>query len=158
MLILGVETCVNGSSFSNSEDNSASLSDTIKVGAFADSCRQQQNPLEPEPEIPSVPFSSLLTPRQQSPPQTTSVQPSEPPSETGGGTETEDDGNGNVTPRCDSRRSSCSMLSTNEDFIMVDLVIICYAVTCIQLTCLVFGICCTFLLLKVARLTCITRH
>lgn len=124
MLILGLGTCVNGSSFFTSEDNSASLSDTIKVGAFADSCRQQQNPLEPELELPSVPFSSLLTPRQQSPPQS-SVRPTEPPVETGGGTETEDDGNGNVTPRCDSRRSSCSMVSTNEDFIMVDLVIIC---------------------------------
>jgi hypothetical protein len=96
----------------------------MKVGAFADSCRQPQSPLDPDLDIPSVPFSSLLAPHQQSPPQP-SVQPTEPPVETGGGTETEDDGNGNVTPRCDSRRSSCSLLSTNEDFIMVDLVIIC---------------------------------
>ncbi|XP_021932976.1 autophagy-related protein 13 homolog isoform X7 [Zootermopsis nevadensis] len=107
--------------YQQSEDNSASLSDTIKVGAFADSCRQQQIPLEPELEIPNVPFSSLLAPRQQSPPRPSSVQPAEPPVETGGGAEVEDDGNGNVTPRCDSRRSSCSMVSNNEDFIMVDL-------------------------------------
>lgn len=106
--------------YQQSEDNSVSLSDTIKVGAFADSCRQPQIPLEPDLDLPNVPFSSLLTPRQQSPPQP-SVQPTEPPVETGGGTEAEDDGNGNVTPHCDSRRSSCSVVSTNEDFIMVDL-------------------------------------
>jgi hypothetical protein len=96
----------------------------MKVGAFADSCRQPQSFLEPDLDIPNVPFSSLLAPRRQSPPKP-SVQPTEPPVETGGGTETEDNGNGNVTPHCDSRRSSCSMVSTNEDFIMVDLVIIC---------------------------------
>lgn len=107
--------------YQQSEDNSTSLSDTIKVGAFADSCRQQQNPLEPELEMPNVPFSSLLTPRQQSPPQPSSMQPTDTPAETGGVNDTEDDGNGNVTPRCDSRRSSCSMVSANEDFIMVDL-------------------------------------
>lgn len=102
--------------YQQSEDNSASLSDTIKVGAFADSCRQPQSPLEPDLEMPNVPFSSLLTPRQQSPP-----QPSDPPVATVGGTETDDDGNGNVTPHCDSRRSSCSVVSGHEDFIMVDL-------------------------------------
>jgi hypothetical protein len=103
-----------------SEDNSASLSDTIKVGAFADSCRQPQSPLVPALEMPNLPFSRLITPRQQSPP-----QPSDPPVATVGGTETDDDGNGNVTPHCDSRRSSCSVVSGHEDFIMVDLVIIC---------------------------------
>jgi len=104
--------------YQQSEDNNTSLSDTIKVGAFADSCRQPQSPLEPDLEMPKVPFSSLLTPRKQSPP-----QPSEPPIETGGGTVTDDDGNGNMTPHCDSRRSSCSLVSGHEDFIMVDLVI-----------------------------------
>jgi hypothetical protein len=115
MLILRLGAYVNCDLFDLfSEDNNTSLSDTIKVGAFADSCRQPQSPLEPDLEMPNVPFSSLLTPRQQSPP-----QPSEPAAET------DDDGNGNVTPHCDSRRSSCSMVSCHDDFIMVDLVIIC---------------------------------
>ena len=41
---------------------------------------------------------------------------------------TDEDGNGNITPRCvsaaGSRRSSCSIASANDDFIMVDLVTI----------------------------------
>nr|CAD7266927.1 unnamed protein product [Timema shepardi] len=98
--------------YQQSEENCASLSETIKVGAFADSCHPAENPLDAE--LPTVPFSSLLTPRQQSPLQSTPVQPE--------GNAPEDDGNGNVTPRChsatDSRRSS---VSANDDFIMVDL-------------------------------------
>nr|CAD7204087.1 unnamed protein product [Timema douglasi] len=98
--------------YQQSEENCASLSETIKVGAFADSCHPAENPLDAD--LPTVPFSSLLTPRQQSPLQSTPVQPE--------GNAPEDDGNGNVTPRChsatDSRRSS---VSANDDFIMVDL-------------------------------------
>nr|CAD7459084.1 unnamed protein product [Timema tahoe] len=98
--------------YQQSEENCASLSETIKVGAFADSCHPAENPLDTD--LPTVPFSSLLTPRQQSPLQSTPVQPE--------GNAPEDDGNGNITPRChsttDSRRSS---VSANDDFIMVDL-------------------------------------
>nr|CAD7444069.1 unnamed protein product [Timema bartmani] len=95
--------------YQQSEENCASLSETIKVGAFADSCHPAENPLDTD--LPTVPFSSLLTPRQQSPLQSTPVQPE--------GNAPEDDGNGNITPRChsttDSRRSS---VSANDDFIM----------------------------------------
>ncbi|PSN40375.1 Autophagy-related protein 13 [Blattella germanica] len=104
--------------YQQSEDNAVSLSETIKVGAFVDSCKQTPKTADSDLDMPNVPFCSLFTPRQQSPPQNAPVQPSEIPSETD---DTEDDGNGNVTPRCDSRRSSSSMVSANEDFIMVDL-------------------------------------
>ncbi|XP_067002888.1 autophagy-related protein 13 homolog isoform X2 [Anabrus simplex] len=107
--------------YQQSEENNTSLSETIKVGAFADSSRPPPKPLESDLVIPTIPFSSLLTPRQQSPPQP-SHQTTGQDNEVTGGDDGEDDGNGNITPRCnsaaDSRRSSCSMVSANEDFIM----------------------------------------
>jgi autophagy-related protein 13 len=91
----------------------------MKVGAFSDSCSQPLISQEPDLDILNVPFSSLLDSRQQSPPQS-SVQPTVPAIETGGGTEIKDDGNSNVTSRCDSRLTRCSMVSTNQDFNMTD--------------------------------------
>lgn len=52
-----------------SEDNDSSLSETIKVGAFADHSRPAAPAADPDLVFPDVPFSSLLLPRQQSPPQ-----------------------------------------------------------------------------------------
>ncbi|GLH12112.1 Autophagy-related protein 13 homolog [Gryllus bimaculatus] len=118
--------------YQQSEENNTSLTETIKIGAFADNVKPLTQPGESDLVMPNIPFSSLLTPQHQSPRQHTPPQqaPSQPSSavtnpETGSGEEAEDDGNGNATPRCasaaDSRRSSCSMVSANEDFIMVDL-------------------------------------
>ncbi|XP_046997269.1 autophagy-related protein 13 homolog isoform X1 [Schistocerca americana] len=109
--------------YQQSEDNASSLSETMKLGAFADSKRHPLKAVEPELIIPNVPFSSLLTPKQQSPlqspmPQQQNKDQQQPSRES----EAEDEGNGNLTPHChsptESRRSSCSV---NEDFIMVDL-------------------------------------
>lgn len=80
--------------------------------------------------IPDVPFSSLLTPKQTSPPPISLVEPTK----TTMTAITTDSNNGNnerlndnTTSKCasqnGSRRSSCSMTSANDDFIMVDLVI-----------------------------------
>ncbi|XP_012282024.1 autophagy-related protein 13 homolog isoform X2 [Orussus abietinus] len=52
--------------YQQSEDNAKSLSDTIKVGAFA--INKQVIVNEEDLVIPDVPFSFLLTPRQTSPP------------------------------------------------------------------------------------------
>lgn len=115
-----------------SEENNTSLSDTIKVGAFAVNKPVTVN--EEDLVIPDVPFSSLLTPRQTSPPPVPSAEPTIAPT---AGTAPQTDNNingnadkilnGNSTPKCNSqngsRRSSCSMMSANDDFIMVDLVI-----------------------------------
>jgi len=82
--------------------------------------------------IPDVPFSSLLTPKQTSPPPISLVEPN---TKTTMAAITTDSSNGNnerlnndnMTSKCasqnGSRRSSCSMTSANDDFIMVDLVI-----------------------------------
>jgi len=82
--------------------------------------------------IPDVPFSSLLTPKQTSPPPISLVEPN---TKTTMAAITCDSNNGNnerlnndnMTSKCasqnGSRRSSCSMTSANDDFIMVDLVI-----------------------------------
>lgn len=80
--------------------------------------------------IPDVPFSSLLTPKQTSPPPVSLVDPIKTAAATA-----VDNNNGNnerlsndtSISKCalqnGSRRSSCSMTSANDDFIMVDLVI-----------------------------------
>lgn len=134
--------------FSYSEEISKSLSDTIKVGAFVVNKQVVVN--EDDLVIPDVPFSSLLTPRQNSSP--SGIPPEIMNSVTLGhanvaattsapvmGTTisniiatTSDSNNGNnennITSKCNSRngsrRSSCSITSANDDFIMVDLVII----------------------------------
>ncbi|KAL0280151.1 UNVERIFIED_CONTAM: hypothetical protein PYX00_001530 [Menopon gallinae] len=113
----------------SNEDLNVSMSETMKVGAFAN----RQEVLD-DLIMPDAPFSSLLIPRQQSPPENNNIQVNS--SETGqnnastkgsnSDTESEADGNGNITPRqpssrADSRRSSCSLTSNADDFIMVDL-------------------------------------
>ncbi|XP_046734839.1 autophagy-related protein 13 homolog isoform X1 [Diprion similis] len=117
--------------YQQSEENNTSLSDVIKAGAFAVNKKVTVN--EEDLVIPDVPFSSLLTPRQTSPPPIPSAEePTVPPPP--GTTAPQMDNNngnsektlnGNSTPKCNSqngsRRSSCSMMSANDDFIMVDL-------------------------------------
>ncbi|KAH0539912.1 autophagy-related protein 13 isoform X1 [Cotesia glomerata] len=144
--------------YQQSEEISKSLSDTIKVGAFVVNKQVVVN--EQDLVIPDVPFSSLLTPRQTSPPlglipdisnpptSTTatatsvsalttgtaagSVITSTPLSSVVGATLDTNNGNNdkssaidNATSKCNSRngsrRSSCSITSANDDFIMVDL-------------------------------------
>ncbi|XP_047369341.1 autophagy-related protein 13 homolog isoform X2 [Vespa velutina] len=117
--------------YQQSEENSKSLSDTIKVGAFVISKPPMVN--EGDLVIPDVPFSSLLTPRQTSPP------PPPAPGSLGdtvnaknvtAGVATDNSNNGNnerlsndnttskSNSQNESRRSSCSMTSANDDFIM----------------------------------------
>lgn len=102
-----------------SENNSSVLSDTVKVGAFADSCHKN---VETNLVMPDVPFSSLLVARN-----TQNTTPSSPPQPIESSKQQhqhqqqpiEDPDNGNVTPRCGSAGSH-----NDGDFIMVDLVII----------------------------------
>lgn len=106
----------------------------MRVGAFVFS-----KPIvmkEDDLSIPDVPFSSLLTPRQTSPPvislsdTTSKTAPTTATTDSGGGNN-EKLMNDNTTPKCNSqngsRRSSCSMTSAHDDFIMVDLVIDIYS-------------------------------
>lgn len=120
--------------YQQSEENSKSLSDTIKVGAFVVNKQVVVN--EEDLVIPDVPFSSLLTPRQSSPPPpptsttdsttgtaaTTAATATAADSSNGNNERTAND---NITSKCNSqngsRRSSCSITSANDDFIMVDL-------------------------------------
>ncbi|XP_011051102.1 PREDICTED: autophagy-related protein 13 homolog isoform X1 [Acromyrmex echinatior] len=114
--------------YQQSEETSKSLSDTIKVGAFVINKPVIVN--EEDLVIPDVPFSSLLTPKQTSPPPISLVEPN---TKTTMAVLTTDSNNGNnerlnndnTTSKCasqnGSRRSSCSMTSANDDFIMVDL-------------------------------------
>lgn len=126
-----MQVCLTNDLFYFSEDTSKSLSDTIKVGAFVVNKPATVN--EEDFVIPDVPFSSLLTPRQTSPPPVSTTETTNTKTVTT--TTTTDSSNGNnerltndnVTSKCNSqngsRRSSCSMTSANDDFIMVDLVI-----------------------------------
>lgn len=106
--------------YQQSEENAKSLSDTIKLGAFA--VNKQVTINEEDLVIPDVPFSSLLTPRQTSP----SPIPSTEVIDTAATATmiTMDNSNGNIERLANdnsqngSRRSSCSMASANEDFIM----------------------------------------
>ncbi|XP_033330928.1 autophagy-related 13 isoform X2 [Megalopta genalis] len=112
--------------YQQSEETSKSLSDTIKVGAFVVNKSVTVN--EEDFVIPDVPFSSLLTPRQTSPPPVTVAEAAS--TKTAITTTTTDSGNGNherlindnTTSKCNSqngsRRSSCSITSANDDFIM----------------------------------------
>lgn len=114
-----------------SEEISKSLSDTIKVGAFVINKPVIVN--EEDLVIPDVPFSSLLTPKQTSPPPGSLMNPTNTKTATADATTDSNNGNNerlnndNMTSKCasqnGSRRSSCSMTSANDDFIMVDLVI-----------------------------------
>ncbi|XP_076182221.1 autophagy-related 13 isoform X2 [Ptiloglossa arizonensis] len=112
--------------YQQSEETSKSLSDTIKVGAFVVNKHVTVN--EEDFVIPDVPFSSLLTPRQTSPPPVSVAETTN--TKTATTTTTTDSSNGNIerltndntTSKCNSqngsRRSSCSMTSANDDFIM----------------------------------------
>ena len=114
-----------------SEETSKSLSDTIKVGAFVVNKPVTVN--EENFVIPDVPFSSLLAPRQTSPPPVSTAETTCTKTATTNITTDSSNGNNerltndNATSKCNSqngsRRSSCSMASANDDFIMVDLVI-----------------------------------
>lgn len=114
-----------------SEETSKSLSDTIKVGAFVVNKPVTVN--EDDFVIPDVPFSSLLTPRQTSPPPVSVAETTSTKTATTIIATDSSNGNNerltndNTTSKCNSqngsRRSSCSMTSANDDFIMVDLVI-----------------------------------
>ncbi|XP_018049910.1 PREDICTED: autophagy-related protein 13 homolog isoform X3 [Atta colombica] len=109
--------------YQQSEETSKSLSDTIKVGAFVINKPVIVN--EEDLVIPDVPFSSLLTPKQTSPPPISLVEPS---TKTTMAALTTDSNNGNnerlnndntiSKSQNGSRRSSCSMTSANDDFIM----------------------------------------
>ncbi|XP_046834664.1 autophagy-related protein 13 isoform X1 [Vespa crabro] len=117
--------------YQQSEENSKSLSDTIKVGAFVISKPPMVN--EGDLVIPDVPFSSLLTPRQTSPPPPGSLGDTVNAKNVTAGVATDNSNNGNnerlsndnttskSNSQNESRRSSCSMTSANDDFIMVDL-------------------------------------
>ncbi|KAL1130609.1 hypothetical protein AAG570_011851 [Ranatra chinensis] len=95
----------------NSIDNSSLLSETLKVGAFADSVRPSA---KDPPEVAEVPFSRLLIGNNQqqgvSPPTQSPISP--PP--TNQLQQQEDTDNGNITPRPPS-------VASHDDFIMVDL-------------------------------------
>ncbi|XP_015595001.1 autophagy-related protein 13 homolog isoform X2 [Cephus cinctus] len=109
--------------YQQSDNHTKSLSDTIKVGAFAVNKQVVVN--EGDLVIPDVPFSSLLIPRQTSPPPASTVEAADATTPV-----TTDNNNGNnekvptdsPMPKCNSqngsRRSSCSMTSANDDFIM----------------------------------------
>lgn len=108
------------------------MSDTIKVGAFVISKPPMVN--EGDLVIPDVPFSSLLTPRQTSPPPGSLADAINTKNVTAPAAATDSNNgnnerlsNENTTSKSnsqnESRRSSCSMTSANDDFIMVDLVI-----------------------------------
>ncbi|XP_033230759.1 autophagy-related protein 13 homolog isoform X2 [Belonocnema kinseyi] len=118
--------------YQQGDEISKSLSDTIKVGAFVENKQVIVN--EEDLVIPDVPFSSLLTPRQNSSPPpptpaadlttgTTTVPASAKETEISNGNERV--ANDNTILKCNSqngsRRSSCSITSANDDFIMVDL-------------------------------------
>ncbi|KAG7204849.1 hypothetical protein KM043_005251 [Ampulex compressa] len=112
--------------YQQSEENSKSLSDTIKVGAFVVNKPVIVN--EEDLVIPDVPFSSLLTPRQTSPPPVSLPEASNTKTATTATATDSSNGNNerlandNTTSKCNSqngsRRSSCSMTSANDDFIM----------------------------------------
>lgn len=91
-----------------SEQTNASLSDTMKVGAFADTTKKN---VEPIVMMPNVPFSKLLIEKS-----TADVIKDDLPSKT----ICKEDQNGN-SPK-DTQKMDVFMVSTNDDFIMVDLV------------------------------------
>lgn len=116
--------------YQQSDEISKSLSDTIKVGAFVINKPVIVN--EEDLVIPDVPFSSLLAfPRQTSPPPVPLLDHEDPNTAKKAATTDSNNGNNerlvndNATSKCTSqngsRRSSCSMTSANDDFIMVDL-------------------------------------
>ncbi|EZA48976.1 autophagy-related protein 13 homolog isoform X2 [Ooceraea biroi] len=122
--------------YQQSEETSKSLSDTIKVGAFV---INKPVIVDEDLVIPDVPFSSLLTPKRTSPPPVSLMDPANTKTATAAGTTDSNNGNSdranndNATSKCasqnGSRRSSCSIISANDDFIMVDLMKTPFAIT-----------------------------
>lgn len=119
-----------------SEDGSKSLSDTIKVGAFA---ANKQVTISAEDSLSDIPFSSLLTLPRTSTITTTQVS-NTAQNNSGATTALGDTNNGNekaanenTTPKCNSRNgsrgSSSSTTSGNDGFIMVELVTIWFTLT-----------------------------
>lgn len=104
--------------FNFREEKSASLSDGMKVGAFA---TFQKKGLEEEIPIPKAPFSSLLTKKVEEPVLIANNEESFSNKTVVG----EDERNGNSPS--ESRTSDVTMMSTNDDYIMVDLVILLFA-------------------------------
>lgn len=110
-----------------SEENNASLSDTMKIGAFAS---MNPKPVKDIPDImPIAPFSRLLFERIPSPVPCTECKTSK------SDVVNEQDKNGNSDSPSQNGDGECpnpgiTMVSTNDDFIMVDLVNIC-RITCL---------------------------
>lgn len=98
----------------------------MKIGAFADKKRKS---IEPELIIPNTPFSTLLSDRTGDDNKENNSDGEE--SDSGKTVVDEREQNGNspsLPPTIESRVSDLTMVSTNDDFIMVDLVI--FALTC----------------------------
>lgn len=91
----------------------------MKVGAFAD---MKKTMVEAELIIPNIQFSKLLT-EKLSPPDPSTGDNNEIKSTTTIKETSSDHQNGNTTPlETDKRIQNITMMSTNDDFIMVELV------------------------------------
>lgn len=97
----------------SSEENNASLSDTMKIGAFAD-CNKRNT--EPELILPNIPFSKLLVEKKPTDMDNTEIVVDSEITKTEA---LENEKNGNSPPEDSS--GGISMVSA-DDFIMVDLV------------------------------------
>lgn len=95
-----------------SDEKKSSLSDTIKLGAFADANKKN---IEPEIIIPDVPFSKLII-SERPPPASSPLREEEDCSKT----ILLEDHNGNSPT--DIPKATLTMKPTNDDFIMVELV------------------------------------
>ncbi|XP_014243452.1 autophagy-related protein 13 homolog isoform X2 [Cimex lectularius] len=91
----------------NIDENNSSLSETIKMGAFADTIKKGRISIENEP-LNDVPFMSLLNVGKQA---NKISPPAIPPSSEQHTPNQDDSDNGNITPRCPS-------ITSHDDFIM----------------------------------------
>lgn len=111
-----------------SEENNASLSDTMKIGAFANNKKTEILNDNPDLIMPDAPFSKLLCDRVPSPVPTieSHTPPNNKNSDEKNGVKEDKNGNSEVIvkdPEGELPTSRITMVSTNDDFIMVDLVI-----------------------------------
>lgn len=95
-----------------SEEKTVSLKGPLRTGAFAD---EKLRNYQSQTIVPNIPFGNLLPPKADS--QVNSPEEKSPKS-----VKEEKDHNGN-TPTTESVTSDLTMVSTNDDFIMVELVI-----------------------------------
>lgn len=112
-----------------SEENNSSLSDTMRIGAFANN---EKKNFEPELIIPNAPFSKLFIDKLSSSKHSATDSNTENDDDVTQNTknkskedENKNDNNiNNKTPSSpvESRTAALTMVSTNDDFIMVDLV------------------------------------